>query len=101
MEGEDPTLELTGTEEQPLRTASGPACPATKALICHIPPGNPANAHTICVGKPAVRAHVSHHNDVLGACGDDPAKPESPAPPSNPNSDDLDPDPSSTPDEIL
>ena len=29
-----------------------------KTTICHIPPGNPANAHTICVGNDAVPAHV-------------------------------------------
>jgi sRNA-binding protein len=28
-----------------------------KVTICHIPPGNPANAHTITVGSPAVPAH--------------------------------------------
>jgi hypothetical protein len=41
-----------------------------KVMICHIPPGNPANAHTIIVGKKAVQAHLDH-GDVLGACGCD------------------------------
>lgn len=41
-----------------------------KVMICHIPPGNPANAHTIVVSKNAVRAHLAH-GDVLGACGCD------------------------------
>jgi hypothetical protein len=36
--------------------------------ICHFPPGNPGNAHTIRVGAPAVRAHMAH-GDHLGACG--------------------------------
>jgi hypothetical protein len=36
--------------------------------ICHIPPGNPANAHTIIVGAPAVPAHVGNHGDCLGPC---------------------------------
>ncbi len=35
--------------------------------LCHIPPGNPDNAHTITVGAPAVKAHL-HHGDHLGAC---------------------------------
>lgn len=42
----------------------------TKVTICHIPPGNPANAHTITVGEPAVKAHLAH-GDYLGACGGD------------------------------
>ena len=40
----------------------------TKVTICHIPPGNPANAHSITVGAPAVRAHLAH-GDSVGACG--------------------------------
>src|SRR5258707_557963 len=39
-----------------------------KTTICHIPPGNPANAHTICVGNAAVPAHLQNHGDYLGAC---------------------------------
>ncbi len=35
--------------------------------LCHVPPGNPDNAHTITVGAPAVRAHL-RHGDRLGAC---------------------------------
>lgn len=42
-------------------------CAPHKATICHIPPGNHANLHTICVGKPAVPAHLAH-GDRLGAC---------------------------------
>jgi hypothetical protein len=38
-----------------------------KVTICHIPPGNPANAHTIVVGAPAVPAHLEHL-DHLGPC---------------------------------
>lgn len=41
--------------------------PADKVVICHIPPGNPANAHTIVVGAPAVKAHLAH-GDHLGEC---------------------------------
>ncbi|HEY7511168.1 MAG TPA: hypothetical protein VIG50_12995 [Vicinamibacteria bacterium] len=36
--------------------------------ICHVPPGNPSNAHTITVGAPAVPAHLDH-GDTLGECG--------------------------------
>jgi hypothetical protein len=42
---------------------------SAKVEVCHIPPGNPANAHTITVGAPAVSAHLDH-GDVLGACKD-------------------------------
>jgi len=38
-----------------------------KVTICHVPPGNVCNEHTIRVGKPAVRAHIEH-GDYLGSC---------------------------------
>jgi hypothetical protein len=50
------------------------ACPpgaTKKTTICHLPPGNPSNAHTLCVGNSAVRAHVENHHDTLGACPTD------------------------------
>lgn len=37
--------------------------------ICHVPPGNPANEHNICVGVNAVSAHLNNHDDYLGPCG--------------------------------
>lgn len=40
-----------------------------KVTICHIPPGNPAAAHTISVGKPALQAHLGH-GDIEGECGE-------------------------------
>jgi hypothetical protein len=40
-----------------------------KIDICHIPPGNPANAHTINVSVRAIPAHLAH-GDSLGACDD-------------------------------
>src|SRR5215831_11098400 len=43
-----------------------------KTTICHIPPGNPSNAHTICVGNAAVPAHVTNHGDSIGACVNEP-----------------------------
>lgn len=45
-----------------------------KVLICHVPPGNSAAAHTICVGAAALDAHMSNHeatdgaHDTLGEC---------------------------------
>jgi hypothetical protein len=41
--------------------------PQAKAVICHYPPGNPGNRHTIEVGQPAVPAHLAH-GDILGPC---------------------------------
>ncbi len=38
--------------------------------ICHIPPGNPDNKHTISIGQSAVKAHLGH-GDTLGDCDDD------------------------------
>jgi hypothetical protein len=39
-----------------------------KTTICHIPPGNPANAHTLCIGNAGVPAHLKNHGDSLGPC---------------------------------
>ncbi|MFD0964955.1 hypothetical protein [Pseudofulvibacter geojedonensis] len=38
-----------------------------KVTICHIPPGNPDNAHEITVSTNAVRAHLAH-GDSIGNC---------------------------------
>jgi len=48
-----------------------PPCPtpgnADKVIVCHIPPGNPANAHDICIDPNAVPAHLGH-GDYGGEC---------------------------------
>ncbi|MCI0711849.1 MAG: hypothetical protein L0154_16960 [Chloroflexi bacterium] len=38
-----------------------------KVTICHVPPSNPGNAHTITVSENAVDAHLAH-GDYLGPC---------------------------------
>lgn len=43
-----------------------------KTTICHIPPGNPSNAHTLCVANAAVPAHMEDHQDTLGECVSEP-----------------------------
>jgi len=43
-----------------------------KVTICHIPPGNSNNAHTITVGEPAVLTHMTKHGDTLGPCPNPP-----------------------------
>jgi cysteine-rich repeat protein len=48
------------------------ACPIEadgKVTICHVPPGNPANARTIRVSPSALPAHCNNHGgDSCGAC---------------------------------
>lgn len=39
----------------------------TKVQVCHVPPGNPANAHEICIAASAVATHLAH-GDRLGSC---------------------------------
>ena len=41
-----------------------------KVTVCHLPGGNPGNAHALTVGAPAVPAHLDH-GDTLGECDDD------------------------------
>ncbi len=42
---------------------------ADKITICHVPPGNPANAHTITVGRNGWNGHSRHKGDYAGPCG--------------------------------
>ncbi len=46
----------------------------TKVLVCHIPPGDSADAHTICISPNAVPAHLAH-GDHLGTCPPPPPVP--------------------------
>jgi hypothetical protein len=73
--GTDPATSSADEKSQ----NNDPSCnpdPSGKVTICHIPPGNPANAHTIDVGAPAVRAHLAH-GDYCGPChGSDGGAPE-------------------------
>lgn len=45
----------------------GPKEKPTKIEVCHIPPGNPGNAHTITISDRAWKAHKGH-GDTLGPC---------------------------------
>lgn len=51
-----------GAAECAATTASG------KVVMCHVPPGNPANAHSISISPSAVAAHLAH-GDYFGSCG--------------------------------
>ena len=44
------------------------AAPAPKVKVCHIPPDDPANFHTITISENALQAHLDH-GDKFGACG--------------------------------
>jgi hypothetical protein len=47
----------------------GSGGPADQVVICHAPPGNADNEHTIEIGSPAVDAHVDNHDDdSIGPC---------------------------------
>jgi Dictyostelium (slime mold) repeat len=47
--------------------ALSPQAWAAKVQVCHVPPGNPDNFHTITVSDNAVQAHLGH-GDLLGSC---------------------------------
>src|SRR4051812_6443752 len=49
-----------------------------KVTVCHVPPGNHCNEHTIRVGKSAVPAHIAH-GDYPGSCDAPPPTPTPPA----------------------
>jgi hypothetical protein len=55
-------LLLVGTVPNAAVAASPP-----KVEVCHIPPGNPANFHTITISPSALPAHLAH-GDFPGAC---------------------------------
>jgi hypothetical protein len=91
----DDDMYLTGTEEHAIRIENGQfVCPTPrKELVCHIPPGNPENAHTICVSSHAVETHQSHHSDTIGACVDGGGDPPPPPPQDDPPPSDDPPPP--------
>ncbi|MCH8330166.1 MAG: T9SS type A sorting domain-containing protein [Bacteroidetes bacterium] len=43
-------------------------CGNNKVVVCHVPPGNPSNAHEICISVNAVKAHLNNHDDYCGPC---------------------------------
>ena len=45
----------------------GAIAQGAKVDVCHIPPGNPDNAHTITISENALEAHLDH-GDHLGPC---------------------------------
>lgn len=43
---------------------------AGKVIICHLPPGNPSNAHRLSISRSALKAHLGH-GDHEGECKDE------------------------------
>jgi hypothetical protein len=62
---DDPSL----LDEHPCSSGSGKG-----VLVCHLPPGNPAEFHTICIPQQALKAHIDEPHgdqpDILGDCRD-------------------------------
>lgn len=59
------------TDELEVRVEDVTACHPSgrKVNVCHVPPGNPANAHNICINQSAVGAHIgAHGGDYYGSC---------------------------------
>jgi len=57
------------TTDCPVDCSAFPCGNNNKVLLCHVPPGNPANAHTICISPKAVAAHLENHEgDHCGPC---------------------------------
>ena len=54
-------LDVTSNTPAPI------SCSPKKVVVCHIPPGNPANAHNICISPNGVPAHIAH-GCSLGPC---------------------------------
>lgn len=49
---------------QPVAVHAG----SVKVEVCHFPPGNPDNFHTIKVSEKAAQKHIDKHGDLLGGC---------------------------------
>jgi hypothetical protein len=46
-----------------------PGLTSAHCTICHVPPGNPPNAHTLTIGCPGADAHLRNHAlDCTGEC---------------------------------
>ena len=46
-------------------------CGQGKVKICHVPPGNQQNEHTLCISRSALSAHLRNHPDHCGPCDEE------------------------------
>ena len=68
--------ESAKTDNESNNVASGSGSQGDhKQAVCHVPPGNPDNAHTIVVDDSAVPTHLDH-GDTLGPCPEEPGPPD-------------------------
>lgn len=77
--GGEPTGEILQEVIDDPAKADDHKCGNKKILICHVPPGNPENAHTLCISENAVAAHIAHvassgEMDTLGDCTEEKKK---------------------------
>lgn len=60
-------------QETEIAHTDADGCGSNKVIVCHVPPGNPENAHDICISVNALHAHVGRHGagdhlDHVGSC---------------------------------
>lgn len=60
---------MVGAKQGPLADAAIRHLRAVKMPVCHVPPGNPENFHTIIISENALQAHLNH-GDLEGSCSD-------------------------------
>lgn len=80
---DDPVAKVAAdvSDNKAIDTLDDPSCDAPKVLICHIPPGNPGNAHALCIAQNAVQTHLAQHGDRVGRCQAAAPPPPPPPPP--------------------
>lgn len=92
--------ELPGDESGASKSKDGTNSKANKedrkVRVCHLPPGNPDNAHEIEIDESAVSTHLAH-GDLIGKCPIVEAPPVVPTPTPTPVPDE--PSPSPTPEQ--
>src|SRR5262245_40034033 len=63
-----PSTNGQSTNGPPLTTSSC-GCPGVdKVTICHVPPGDPGNAHSITIDCNGLHGHQHHALDTCGPC---------------------------------
>ena len=63
-------VELIALRAEPVPNCDDFPCgkEGNKVLICHVPPGKPENARTVCIDPSEVPARVTKHGSSCGPC---------------------------------